>query len=167
MQRVVYDRFAPRMLAICVRYVKNDMEAEELMVNGFLKVFAKIDQFKNEGSFEGWIRRIMVNESLNHLRSKRMMYAEVDIEKVGNVIDYNSVENDFSTEELYLMIAQMPVGYRTVFNLFAIEGYSHKEISEKLGINENTSKSQLSRARTHLQKLIEDNNKKLNDIQYG
>ncbi|MCU0445750.1 MAG: RNA polymerase sigma factor [Microscillaceae bacterium] len=166
MQRRVYEAYSARMLAVCRRYVKNEFDAEEVLVNGFLKVFDRIGQFKSEGSFEGWIRRIMVNESLNHLRKQRIMYAEVEIENVSDNLDYSVFESELDAEELLQMIDQMPAGYRTVFNLYAIEGYSHKEIAESLGITESTSKSQLSRARLHLQKLLTDYDKKLN-INHG
>jgi RNA polymerase sigma factor (sigma-70 family) len=166
MQRRVYESYSARMLAVCRRYVKNEFDAEEVLVNGFLKVFDRIGQFKSEGSFEGWIRRIMVNESLNHLRKQRIMYAEVEIENLADNLDYSVFESELDAEELLQMIDQMPVGYRTVFNLYAIEGYSHKEIAETLGITESTSKSQLSRARTHLQKILTDYDKKFN-INHG
>jgi RNA polymerase sigma factor (sigma-70 family) len=167
LQRRTYEQYSARMLAICRRYVKNEMDAEEVMINGFLKVFEKIGQFKSEGSFEGWIRRIMVNESLNHLRKQRLMYAEVEIENVSNDLDYSVFESEMDAEELLRLIDEMPVGYRTIFNLYAIEGFSHKEIAETLGITESTSKSQLSRARVHLQKLLMDSDKKFKNINHG
>jgi RNA polymerase sigma-70 factor (ECF subfamily) len=157
-QRQVYEQYARRMYAVCLRYVRQEMEAEEVLTSGFLKVFAKIDQFKIEGSFEGWIRRIMVNESLNHLRKQRLMYAEVEIEQVADTMSYSVNESDYTAEELLYIIEQLPVGYRTVFNLYAIEGYAHKEIGEMLNISENTSKSQLSRARTWLQNYLQNHN---------
>jgi RNA polymerase sigma-70 factor (ECF subfamily) len=161
-QRRVYEQYSSRMLALCRRYVKNEMDAEEVLINGFLKVFERIGQFKSDGSFEGWIRRIMVNESLNHLRKQRVMYAEVEIENLANDLDYSTFESEMDAEELLNLVEQLPVGYRTIFNLYAIEGFSHKEIAESLGITESTSKSQLSRARVHLQKLLNDYNTKLN-----
>lgn len=161
-QRRVYEQYSSRMLALCRRYVKNEMDAEEVLINGFLKVFERIGQFKSDGSFEGWIRRIMVNESLNHLRKQRLMYAEVEIENLANDLDYSTYENEMDAEELLKLVEQLPVGYRTIFNLYAIEGFSHKEIAESLNITESTSKSQLSRARVHLQKLLSDYHTKLN-----
>ncbi|NJO00928.1 MAG: sigma-70 family RNA polymerase sigma factor [Bacteroidia bacterium] len=160
-QHQVYERFAPRMLALCARYIREDFEAEEVMISGFLKVFSKISQFKSEGSFEGWIRRIMVNECLNHLRKKKRIYTEMDLQNVSDFVDYNQYENEVEAEMLLNCINQLPDGYRTVFNLYAIEGYSHKEVSEMLGISENTSKSQLSRARAWLQKLVMERKKNL------
>jgi len=153
-QKAIYDKYAPKMLGVCIRYVKDADQAEDLMIAGFVKVFNKIDQFKSEGSFEGWIRRIMVNESLTFIRKNKGMYLEVDIEAADREPDYSSLSDHLETEDLLKMINNLPTGYQTVFNLYAIEGYSHKEIAEKLEISENTSKSQLSRARALLQKQL-------------
>ena len=128
------------------------MEAEDVLVTAFTKVFNRIHQFKSEGSCEGWIRRIMVNESLTWLRQHKFMQVETDIEAADFEPDYQMLDNHLHAEELMKLIDSLPAGYKIVFNLYAIEGYSHKEISEMLGINENTSKSQLSRARVYLQK---------------
>ncbi|MDX2302684.1 MAG: sigma-70 family RNA polymerase sigma factor [Microscillaceae bacterium] len=166
-QKLLYEKYSSRMLGLCMRYIRDDFEAEEAMIGGFMKVFSKISQFKNEGSFEGWIKRIMVNECLNFLRKKRWLYAEVDIANVSDNMDYSRYESEFDTEELLNLIDRLPIGYRTVFNLYAIEGYSHKEIADMLGISENTSKSQLSRARGLLQKLINNSDKTLNNISHG
>jgi len=153
-QRDVYDRFSPMMYAVCIRYIGDTEVAKDIMIQGFLKVFNKIQQFRNEGSFEGWIRRIMVNESLTFIRKNKFMHLEVDLETAERSPDMNYVEDQIEAEELMDIINMLPPGYRTVFNLYAIEGYSHKEIGEMLGISENTSKSQLSRARKHLQDLL-------------
>lgn len=166
-QRKVYELYAPKMLSLCRRYVKDDYQAEDVMTNGFLKVFSKIAQFKEEGSFEGWIRRIMVNEALNHLRKQRHLYVEVDISNLADNVDYSFYENTLDVEDLMSYIDQLPVGYKTVFNLYAIEGYSHKEIGEMMNISINTSKSQLSRARKLLQKYILDNDKELKQTNHG
>lgn len=144
------------MLGLCRRYINDGFEAESVMITGFLKVFDKVDQFSGEGSFEGWVRRIMVNESLLYIRKNKGMYVEVDIEYAHAEPNYDLASRSLETEDLLRMINSLPVGYRTVFNMFAIEGYSHKEIALSLGINENTSKSQLSRARTMLQKQLID-----------
>lgn len=130
------------------------MEAEDVLVASFTKIFDKIDQFKGEGSFEGWIRRIVVNEALTWLRKNRSMYVETDLEKADFEPDYENASNHLEAEDLLRMIQQLPTGYQIVFNLYAIDGYSHKEIAEQLNISENTSKSQLSRARVYLQKLL-------------
>ena len=153
-QRAVYEKYSPIMLGLCCRYIKDEMEAEDVMIFGFTKVFQKIDQFENKGSFEGWIRRIMVNEALTYIRRNKNMYLETDIEEADHEPDYNEIESSLEAEELMKMINDLPAGYRTVFNLYAIEGYSHKEIAEILEINQNTSKSQLSRARNILQKKL-------------
>lgn len=130
------------------------MEAEDILVTGFMKVFDRIDQFKGEGSFEGWIRRIMVNEALTHLRRNRSVYLETEIEQADREPDYNRLDDHLEAEDLLKMIEALPPGYRIVFNMYAIDGYSHKEIAEQLGISENTSKSQLSRARSFLQRML-------------
>ncbi|GAA0893074.1 RNA polymerase sigma factor [Fulvivirga kasyanovii] len=153
-QKDVYDKYASKMLAICIRYIKEPDQAEDVMISAFMKVFDRIDQFKGEGSFEGWIRRIMVNESLTYIRRNKGMYLEVDIEYADREPDYNTLSTHLEAEDLLNLIQQLPIGYRTVFNLYAVEGYSHKEIAEQLEISENTSKSQLSRARTLLQKQL-------------
>lgn len=143
------------MLGVCYRYVHDDFEAEEIMVEGFVKVFERIDQFKLEGSFEGWIRRIMVNEALMYLRSKKRMGWEVGYDDVLYEPSPQQFNTDLEVEDLLSIIEKLPTGYRTVFNLYAIEGYSHDEIAKTLGITESTSKSQLHRARALLQQMIE------------
>jgi RNA polymerase sigma factor (sigma-70 family) len=153
-QKSLYEQYAPKMYSLCFRYVKNHMVAQDLLVTSFMKVFEKIGQFKNEGSFEGWIRRIMVNESLTHLRKQRMMYIETDLEVADRQPDYQSLGDALEAEDLLKMIAELPAGYRIVFNMYAIDGYSHKEIAEHLGISESTSKSQLCRARVYLQNML-------------
>ena len=153
-QQQLYNSYSGKMYALCSRYVKSSMEAEDVLVTAFTKVFEKIDQFKSEGSFEGWIRRIVVNESLTWLRKNKAMYVETDIEKADREPDYNLMSDHLEAEDLLKIIQQLPTGYQLVFNLYAIDGYSHKEIAEQLGISENTSKSQLSRARVYLQKLL-------------
>lgn len=153
-QKELYERFSAKMYGLCYRYVKNAMEAEDVLVTAFMKVFDKIHQFKHDGSFEGWIRRIVVNESLTFLRRNRALYLEADLERADREPDYASLGDHLEAEELLAMIQELPTGYGIVFNLYAIDGYSHKEIAEQLGISENTSKSQLSRARTYLQKML-------------
>ena len=140
-QRQVYEKYGPRMLGVCFRYLGDEMTAEDVMVEGFLKVFGKIDQFNSEGSFEGWIRRIMVNEALGLLRKRKQMPEDILSDEAANIPDYNYADQNIETQELLNLIEQLPVGYRTVFNLYAIEGYAHSEIAELLGITESTSKS--------------------------
>ena len=153
-QRALYDRFEPKMLAVCCRYVRDRMEAEDVLVTTFMKVFDRLDQFKGDGSFEGWIRKIAVNESLTYLRKYKYMYLETDLEAAHEEADLPSFGGDLEAEDLLKLIAGLPTGYRIVFNLYAIDGYSHKEIAEQIGITESTSKSQLSRARSHLQEKL-------------
>ena len=131
------------------------------MVTAFTKVFEKIGQYKGEGSFEGWIRRVMVNESLTYLRRNKNMYLEADISEAAYEPDYQKLDNQLEADDLLKMIAALPVGYRTVFNLYAIDGFTHQEIADQLGISENTSKSQLSRARALLQRQLSELEKEL------
>jgi RNA polymerase sigma factor (sigma-70 family) len=155
-QKHLYELYSPKMYALCYRYVKDSMQAQDILVTAFMKVFDKISQFKNEGSFEGWIRKIMVNEALSCLRKQRTMYIETELEFADREVDYDQISDHLEAEDLLKMIAELPAGYRIVFNMYAIDGYSHKEIADHLGISENTSKSQLSRARTYLQRILEE-----------
>jgi RNA polymerase sigma factor (sigma-70 family) len=153
-QRSVYEKNAPQMLALCLRYVHDRSEAEGVMVTGFLKVFDKIGQYSGEGSFEGWIRRIMVNESLLYLRQNKHAHMMVEVEAASREVQTDDAYQQLAVDDLMALVRKLPEGYRTVFNLYAIEGYSHKEIAEQLNITENTSKSQLSRARGMLQQYV-------------
>lgn len=153
-QKLLYDMYSSKMYGLCYRYVKDSMEAEDVLITAFMKVFDKIQQFKGEGSFEGWIRRIVVNEALTYLRRHRSMYLETELEQADREPNYSALSDHLEAEDLLKMIQELPTGYRIVFNLYAIDGYSHKEIADQLGISENTSKSQLSRARTYLQKVL-------------
>ena len=162
-QRDVYEKYSGLMFSVCRRYISEPEAAEDVLVCGFMKVFSKIDQFKREGSFEGWVRRIMVNESLTYIRKNKSLYMQVEIENAEREPDYSQLSDHLEEEDLMKMINRLPAGYRTVFNLYAIEGFSHKEIAEQLDISENTSKSQLSRARAHLQKLLIEAERFMND----
>lgn len=153
-QKRLYDTFSSKMYALCCRYVKDSMDAEDVLVTAFTKILDRIDQFKGEGSFEGWIRRVVVNEALTYLRRNRSMYVETELEAADRDPDYQHLSDHLEAEDLLTMIQELPAGYRIVFNLYAIEGFSHKEIADQLNISENTSKSQLSRARVFLQKLL-------------
>lgn len=155
-QHTLYEKYSAKMLGVCCRYLKNPDEAEDLMISSIMKVFEKLEQFKSEGSFEGWIRRIVVNECLTYLRKNKSMYMAVDVEKAEKEPDYKVLTDRLVEEDLITLIQGLPDGYRTVFNLYAIEGYSHKEVADNLGISVNTSKSQLSRARTLLQHRLID-----------
>jgi RNA polymerase sigma factor (sigma-70 family) len=160
-QRALYRTYSGKMYSLCCRYVKDRMEAEDVLVTSFTKIFEKIGQYKGEGSFEGWIRRVVVNESLTYLRKHKNMYLEMDIEAAVYEPDYYKLENQLEADDLIKMIESLPVGYRTVFNMYAIDGFSHQEIADQLGISENTSKSQLSRARALLQKKLIEIEKEL------
>ncbi|GAB3335960.1 RNA polymerase sigma factor [Marivirga atlantica] len=153
-QKALFDKYSGRMLSICCRYIKDRLEAEGTMVTAFVKIFERIDQYSGEGNFEGWMKRIMVNESLMYLRRNKNMALSIDIEEAYDNPNFERLEDHLEANDLLKLISELPVGYRTVFNLYAIEGYSHKEIGEQLEISENTSKSQLSRARTLLQKRL-------------
>lgn len=157
-QCALYERYASTMLAVCMRYSKNREEAEDLMQEAFLKVFDKIATFRGQGSLEGWIRRIMINHALNYLKSKKIQFIEEDPQRMSETLsdDHKSEGNEelYSPEMMLKAVQQLPEGYRIVFNLYVFEGFSHREIAESLDVSENTSKSQLSRARKYLRKLL-------------
>jgi RNA polymerase sigma-70 factor (ECF subfamily) len=155
-QQQLFEQHSPKMLGVCRQYVKDMHHAEDLMLQGFLKVFTNLEKFKHEGSFEGWIRRIMVNTCLSYLRKKNLVDLS-DEDYVFNDAATESLENT-SVEDIQKLVDKLPEGYKMVFNLFAIEGYKHSEIAEKLGITVSTSKSQLFKAR----KLLQENYYKMN-----
>ena len=154
-QKAVYDRFSPKMLGVCLRYSSNKHEAEDILQDGFIKVFQKIDSYTGNGSFEGWVRRTIVNTCLDHIRKTKNLKLNVDIDTVGYLEPIaENVHSDLATQDLLQMVQSMPLGYKTVFNMFAIEGYSHKEIGQELKISENTSKTQYRKAKLYLQEKI-------------
>ncbi len=155
-QRMLYEKFSGKLMSVCLRYVGDRMTAEDILVQGFMKIFDSVPQFREEGSFEGWMRRIMVNEALAYLRQQRRILDNVSIEEAAAVPDYTYADQNLEASEIMEMIGKLPFGYRTVFNLYAIEGFTHLEIAETLGITESTSKSQLHRARAHLQKMMKE-----------
>jgi len=136
-----------------MRYLKNDMDAEEALLNGFMKIYQHIDKFESKGSFEGWVRRIMVNEALTFLRKKEPLHLAIE-DGYTQIAGLVTADHDMNEEELLGILRTLPAGYRAVFNLYAIEGFSHKEIADMLNITEGTSKSQLSKARAMLQKKL-------------
>ncbi len=155
-QKALYEQMAGKMFALCCRYVRDRMEAEDVLVTSFTKVFDRIGQFKGDGSFEGWVRKVVMNEALTYLRKNKGMYLETDLGAADREPDLGQLNNQLEAEDLLKLVAELPPGYRMVFNLYAVDGYSHKEIARQLGITENTSKSQLSRARNFLQaRLLE------------
>lgn len=164
--KVVYERFSGKMLAVCTRYCANRDDAEEVMLDGFMRVFEKIEQFREEGSFEGWIRRVMVTESLMFLRKAKQWRQEVPMDEVTVEPDYEWADTAVNENDLMRLVNQLPDGYRTVFNLYAIEGYAHAEIAEMLGISEGTSKSQLSRARVMLQANLKKMEQDFRNVSY-
>ena len=153
-QKITYEQYASRMMAICLRYIGNQNDAEDVFIEAFMRVFERINQFRNEGSFEGWIRRIMVTESLMFLRRNKSLRQELALDTAIAEPDYEWADEHLQANDLLRLVAELPDGYRTVFNLYAIEGYSHSEIASLMGISEGTSKSQLSRARALLQQKI-------------
>ncbi|GAB3833042.1 MULTISPECIES: RNA polymerase sigma factor [Hymenobacter] len=154
-QKQLYERFAGLMLTVCLRYLRQRADAEEAMLTGFVKVFRALEQYRHEGSFEGWIRRIMVNEALGQLRKKEPLHLAIDDMVTDVPSTQATAESDMAAADLMQLLSELPAGYRTVFNLYAIEGYTHPEIGEMLGISEGTSKSQLSKARAMLQRRLE------------
>lgn len=154
MQEELYQRFSPRMYAVCLRYAGKAEEAEDILQEGFIKIFKKLDSFRSEGSFEGWIRRIFVNTAIEHFRRKR--YLMPVTEKEENTIEgkYISVLDELAEKDILALVQELSPGYRTVFNMYVVEGYTHKEIADLLGISEGTSKSQLSRAKVILQEMV-------------
>ena len=151
-QQQIYSRFSPKMLSVCRQYVKDIQLAEDVMITAFMKVFTNLKNFEHKGSFEGWIRRIMVNECISYLRvQKKVRFAE---DEFFTEESFNEIDSQFTVDQIQFLIDALPDGYKMVFNLYAIEGYKHNEIAKMLGINEGTSKSQLSHARKMLQTQI-------------
>lgn len=153
-QKHLYDTFSPKMYPLCCRYVKDLDDAEDVLVTAFTHILERIGQYRGEGSLEGWIKRTVINESLSFLRQKKNMYMTTNIEDAETELIAHHDHDPLAAEDLLQMIGELPPGYRIVFNMYAVDGYSHKEIAEQLNISENTSKSQLSRARVYLQKLL-------------
>ncbi|MBX7139594.1 MAG: sigma-70 family RNA polymerase sigma factor [Chitinophagales bacterium] len=154
MQEELYRIFSPKMFAICMRYCSNYQEAEDLLQEGFIKVFGNISRFRNEGSFEGWMKRIFVNTAIEGFRKNHFLNNMMEVEEMKNDIVQEDDFHQLSAADLLRMVQALSPGYRTVFNLYAIEGYNHQEIADMLGISVGTSKSQLARARYILQKMV-------------
>lgn len=155
MQEELYRRFAPKMYAVCLRYANNANDAQDLLQEGFIKVYKNLHRFRAEGSFEGWVRRVFVNTSIEHFRKKSAQLSSVS-EKEENTIEDSDITalDSLAEKDIINLVQELSPGYRTVFNLYVVEGYSHKEIGDMLGISEGTSKSQLARAKSILQKKI-------------
>lgn len=155
-QEHLFKCFSGRMLGLCSRYTDSIEEAEDIMQEGFVKIFQKIESFRNQGSLEGWMKRIMINTALDNFRKNKNFRYNIDIDTIEYTSETNlHVLESIGAKDLMKLIKSMPKGFRTVFNLYAIEGYAHKEIGEMLGISESTSKSQYSRARVYLQKILQ------------
>jgi RNA polymerase sigma-70 factor (ECF subfamily) len=162
-QQRIYTQFSPKMLSVCRQYVKDIHRAEDVMITAFMKVFTNLNKFEHSGSFEGWMRRIMVNECIDFIRVKKNVFQHQDIDNVIlSELEESEEMNDFSANEIQLLIDFLPDGCKMIFNLYAIEGYKHKEIAQLLNIKEGTSKSQLANARKLLQAQIVELKKKQN-----
>ncbi|MFS4417866.1 RNA polymerase sigma factor [Maribacter sp. 2307ULW6-5] len=161
-QERLYRAHAPKMLGVCRQYVKDVHFAEDVMVQGFLKVFSQLHTFRFQGSFEGWVRRIMVRESISYLRKQQFVVYDDDLCQQQGTVGTDAV-SDLDTEHIQLLIDALPQGYKAVFVLYTVEGYKHHEIAELLQISESTSKTQLLKARRTLQEQL----KKQNIIGYG
>jgi RNA polymerase sigma-70 factor (ECF subfamily) len=164
MQRLLYDTYAPKMYGVCLRYAGNENDANDILQEGFIKVYKNISKFRREGSFEGWIRRIFVNTAIEHYRKKVKMYNVTEAQE--NTIEDKELTplDNLATKDILKIVDELSPGYKAVFNMHVIEGYSHKEIADILGITEGTSKSQLARAKGVLRNLIETRlNKNNND----
>ena len=162
-QEILYRRYASKMYGVCLRYARNSMEAEDILQEGYIKVFTYLKDYRFEGSLEGWVRRTIVNTAINYYKHRIKEAQEVSLQKVDlQKYTAESVLDTMSVNDLLALIQKLPEGYRLVFNLYIIEGYTHKEIGEMLNISENTSKSQLSRARNALQKMVMQRKNKSN-----
>jgi RNA polymerase sigma-70 factor (ECF subfamily) len=154
-QRELYTRYSPKMLAVCYRFAHNREDAEDMLQEGFIKVFSQIHTFRNQGAFEGWIRRIVVHTCINHLKKNKRFNESVDIIHANSIqVREETVPSIVQAKQIVECIRLLPMGYRTVLNLYAIEGYTHKEIAEMLDIEESTSRSQYTRAKQMLEDIL-------------
>jgi RNA polymerase sigma-70 factor (ECF subfamily) len=157
-QKLLYEKYARKMFGVCIRYASDQSMAEDFMQEGFIRVFANLKSFKSQGSLEGWVRRIMINTALEMLRKKDILKNTVELDLVSQVDEPDESIEVVNHEELLKIIKSMPPGFRTIFNLHAVEGFTHKEIGQMIGVSEGTSKSQYSRARAWIIKKIKENN---------
>lgn len=153
-QYKLYSLLSGKMFAVCLRYAKNREAAEDLLQEGFVKVFTNIEKFRGDGSFEGWVRRIIVNTAVEYYRKSTKMYPMVNVDDVNKDVIWEDTGDNLELEDVMKLINSLSTGYRTIFNLYVVEGYSHKEIAEMLDISEGTSKSQLARARYLLMEMV-------------
>ena len=152
-QKLLFDKYSPKMFGVCKRYLKNREDAEDVMIDGLFKVMTNIHTFQGKGSFEGWIRRIVVNQALMALRKRHNFQLTVEVSNI-EIKSQISVEDELAAQDILALLDKLPVGYRTVFNLYVLEGYKHREIGEILGISINTSKSQLILAKKRMKSLL-------------
>lgn len=153
MQKLLYDQFSSKMYAVCLRYMGNSDDAQDILQEGFIKVFRNLEKFRGDGSFEGWLRRIFVNTAIEQIRKRKTDLSLTEKEEVIELKAVSALDN-INEKDLLQIVSELSPGYRTVFNMYVVEGFNHKEISEALGISEGTSKSQLARARMILQEKI-------------
>ena len=156
-QAMLYHQFAPKMFGVCLRYAKDATEAEDNLQEGFIKVFTNLKNFRHDGSLEGWIRRIMINVSLEKIRKQHLLYPVEDVAVYDTVNFSDDVIAKISADDLMKLIQQLPPRYRLVFNLYVLEGMSHQEIAQEMDITQGTSKSNLARAREILKKKVQEN----------
>ncbi|MEO5675049.1 MAG: sigma-70 family RNA polymerase sigma factor [Chitinophagales bacterium] len=154
MQEELYKAFAPKMFVICLRYAGSYPEAEDMVQDGFIRAYSKLNTFRREGSFEGWMKRIFINTAIEGYRKSKSMSSTMEVEELKNDLVHQDDFHHLAASDLLKMVQALSPGYRTVFNLYAIEGFTHQEIADILGINVGTSKSQLARARYLLQKMV-------------
>jgi RNA polymerase sigma-70 factor (ECF subfamily) len=167
-QKKLYTLFADSMLGVCFRYTKSMSDAEEVLQEGFIKVFAGLKQYKGDGEFGGWVRKIMVNTALNYLKTNKKYRHDLLFDEMPlHAVSTHNPDVKLQAKELAELIRQLPTGFQTIFNLYAVEGYKHAEIAGMLGINEGTSRSQYARARTLLIEWIEKNSLKEEKGRYG
>ena len=154
-QKLLYDKFACKIYPVCYRYAKNEEDAKDILQETFIRVYSKLETFQNKGSFEGWIRKIAVNTSIRHYQQSLRKIDQHDIERAPDLVSDETILSEMNAADILKKISELPTGYRVVFNLYAIEGYSHKEIAQELGISEGSSRSQLTRARQSLIQAIQ------------
>ena len=154
-QEGLYNRFSPRMLGVCYRFARNREDAEDMLQEGFIKVFTQMHQFRNQGALEGWIRRIIVHTCINILKKNKKFADSVDLIHANSIyLNENNIPSILQAKQVVESIRLLPMGYRTVLNLYAIEGFSHKEIATILDIEESTSRSQYTRAKAMLEEIL-------------
>lgn len=159
-QKQLFSLYAGKMMSVCLRYANNEALAQDILQDGFIRVFKTIHQFRHEGSFEGWLRRVFVTVAIRQVSKRKMLFTDTDISDSKDHSINPAVLSKISADEIHAMIRSMPDGYRTIFNLNVIEGYSHEEIAKMLDIQPTTSRGQLLKARKYLQAMIESKNEK-------